>query len=46
MELKEVNFESFEYENNQLIYAEYLSGKQLNRNELEILQATLWNVAN
>jgi hypothetical protein len=45
MELKEVNFDSLEYQGQQLIYAEYLSGKQLNRNELEILEATLWNMA-
>jgi len=45
MDLSEVNFESLEYKGAQLVYACYLSGKQLNRTELEILEATLWNMA-
>lgn len=44
MDLAEVNFESLVYQGQQLIYAEYLSGKQLNQTELEILEATLWNM--
>lgn len=43
MDFSEINFESIEYNGNEIIYAEYLSGKKLNRNELEILEATLWN---
>lgn len=41
MDLSEVNFESIEKQEGQIIYAEYLSGKKLNRTELEILEATL-----
>jgi hypothetical protein len=46
MDLSEVNYESIEYNGKEIIYACYLNGKQLNRIELEILESTLWNVAN
>lgn len=45
MDLSEINFDSIEYNGKEIIYAEYLSGKKLDRNELEILEATLWNEA-
>lgn len=41
LDLSEVEFESIEYKDGQVIYACYLSGKPLNRTELEILEATL-----
>jgi hypothetical protein len=43
MDLKEIDFDSIEYNGKQIVSAYYLSGKQVTGYELEILEATLWN---
>jgi hypothetical protein len=45
MDLSEINYESIEYNGKEIIYACYLSGKELNKYELGILEDLLCNMA-
>ena len=45
MELKEIEYDSIEREGNTIVYACYLSGKELNKYELGILEDLLCNMA-